>query len=90
MALLKYQDEKTKYGLVLGDSVKDGCPNGTKRKPKFNLKKKEHLKYLEIIYKYTCISDNIFRDSSWFFLLLESKIGFKNSIYQSQYECQTN
>ena len=40
-ALLKYQEEKTEYGLVLGDLIKDGCPNGTKKKPKFNLKPKD-------------------------------------------------
>ena len=40
-ALLKYQEDKTQYGLVLGESIKDGCPNGTKRKPKFNLKTKD-------------------------------------------------
>ena len=36
-ALLKLQ-EKTAYGLVLGKSLKDGAPNGSKRQPKFNLK----------------------------------------------------
>ena len=40
-ALLKYQEDKTAYGLVLGDTMKDGCPNGTKRNPKFNLKTKD-------------------------------------------------
>lgn len=35
--LLKCQ-EKTEYGLVLGKNKKDDCPNGTRAKPKFNLK----------------------------------------------------
>ena len=34
--LLKWQ-EKTKYGLSVGKSKKDGCSNGTRRKPLFNL-----------------------------------------------------
>jgi len=34
--LLKWQ-EKSKYGLSLGKTMKDGCSNGTKRKPLFNL-----------------------------------------------------
>jgi putative DNA primase/helicase len=36
-SLLKHQ-EKTEYGLVLGKNNSDKCPNGTKRKPKFNFK----------------------------------------------------
>ena len=32
------QQEKTEYGCVLGTKNTDGCPNGTKRKPKFNFK----------------------------------------------------
>ena len=40
-ALLKHQEDKTEYGLVLGDKTSDNCPNGTKRKPKFNLKPKD-------------------------------------------------
>jgi len=34
--LMRWQ-EKSRYGLSLGKSVKDGCSNGTKRKPLFNL-----------------------------------------------------
>jgi P4 family phage/plasmid primase-like protien len=34
--LLKWQ-EKSQYGLSIGKSVKDGCSNGTRRNPKFNL-----------------------------------------------------
>ena len=34
--LIKWQ-EKSKYGLSLGKTMKDGCCNGTKRKPLFNL-----------------------------------------------------
>ena len=37
MVLLKLQ-EKTEYGLQLGKNKKDDCPNGTRNKPKFNLK----------------------------------------------------
>ena len=36
-ALIKQQD-KTEYGCVLGVKLSDGCPNGTKKKPKFNFK----------------------------------------------------
>ena len=35
--LIKIQ-EKSKYGYVIGKSKNDGCPNGTKNKPIFNLK----------------------------------------------------
>ena len=35
--LLKLQ-EKTEYGLNIGKSVSENCPNGTKRKPLFNFK----------------------------------------------------
>jgi len=33
---LKKMQDKTTYGLVLGKKSSDGCPNGTKNKPKFN------------------------------------------------------
>ena len=33
---LKKMQDKTTYGLVLGKKMSDGCPNGTKNKPKFN------------------------------------------------------
>ena len=36
-ALLRAQ-EKTTYGLVLGKTLKDKCANGTKSKPRFNLR----------------------------------------------------
>ncbi len=36
-ALFKLQ-EKTEYGLVLGKSKADGAPNGSKKKPRFNLR----------------------------------------------------
>ncbi|MBD23925.1 MAG: hypothetical protein CMG46_02825 [Candidatus Marinimicrobia bacterium] len=36
-ALLKHQ-EKTEYGLVVGKNKNDNCPNGTRKKPKFNFK----------------------------------------------------
>ncbi len=36
-ALIK-QQEKTEYGCVFGKNNNDNCPNGTKRKPKFNFK----------------------------------------------------
>jgi P4 family phage/plasmid primase-like protien len=34
--LMRWQ-EKSQYGLSIGKTVKDGCSNGTKRKPLFNL-----------------------------------------------------
>lgn len=34
--LMRWQ-EKSQYGLSLGRSVKDGCSNGSKRNPRFNL-----------------------------------------------------
>lgn len=36
-ALIKQQD-KTEWGCVLGVKISDNCPNGTKKKPKFNFK----------------------------------------------------
>ena len=39
-SLLKHQ-EKTEYGLVLGNKKSDKCPNGTKKYPEFNFKPME-------------------------------------------------